>query len=261
MKTGYIFNDIKFSEKTEHSLREIGLSSFPQFMFVELHDPNGIILVLEVHPGTVLIEVKTIVDEQLGVEPRYQTLIHHGQVLKDYCTISGAGVKDGDILTLILGKGLSAEKMTELRSQFESDLRERLINSAEFNEVQGTVPHLLAEYEIDDLVEMNMTFIASPEAQTEVHRLTDLAMDNIERNPRAYRDITAGFLEVEAADVDSMFEDECETDVTVIPEKAAGPSCEPLPMMFFPDDEEVCYSAQPSTWGVCAPGSGESLAW
>ena len=229
-------------------------------MRIEVQDYSGISLLLEVPPGTVLLEIKLIVLEQLGVAPIHQCLIYKGSILEDDSTVEEVGFTDGDIVTLVLSKSVAPDKLEALQAELETELKEKLSKSNEFSEAKGKNPHLLTDFEIDEIVAMNLAMLASPDAQAQVHRLTDLALNNVERNPAAYKELIQGFKEVDDVDVDAFLGGEEAKEETVIPEKPTEPSCAPLPAMFFEDDEEVTYSSARSSWGFDRRGS-EQLVW
>ena len=227
-------------------------------MYIEVRECSGISIFMEVPREASMIEIKQAIREQLDVEPGFQSLLYHGSLLDDQCTVGELDLTEGSVVTLVLGKQIPDAKLAPLVT---ADAHRQFMEFAESQNLTEACSRICKEYELDDLLEMNSELQASPEALLQVHRLTDLALTNIEGIPGAYRELLASYEEIDEVEQTIFAANEGKSNMkTVIPEKLDAPSCEPLPMMFF-DEEDVCVGAvQPALPMRSDPGRLE-MTW
>lgn len=221
-------------------------------MEIDIRESRGISLLLQVPAGTLVADIKDVISEQLHVDQTAQNLVYHGLLLKDSSSLEEIGVENGEIMTLVVEGEVASATLDRICHEAAA---------ADSGPDSDEALSMLKEYEIDDLMDLSMELQASQEAIGEVHRLTDLAMTAIEGNPSVYRDLIASVKEMDEREAAIYAANDQKTPVeTVIPGPASGPSCAPLPMMFFNEDDVV---TQPSSspLPVCGARGRIEMPW
>lgn len=209
-------------------------------------------MLLQVPAGTLVSDIKDVISQELHVDRTAQSLVYHGLLLKDSSSLEEIGVESGEIMTLVVEGDVASATLD--RICHDAAVADSALGSDE-------ILSMLKEYEVDDLLDLSMELQASPEAIGEIHRLTDLAMTAIEGNPPVYRDLIASVKEMDEREAAIYAATDQKARVeTVIPGPASGPSCAPLPMLFFNEDDVV---TQPSSspLPVCRARGKIGMPW
>lgn len=209
-------------------------------MHLKVKDVSGLSILVDVPHGTQAMGLKRIIYDHLGVAPIYQNLVFRGKVMKDEDVIDLYGVRNNSIIFLAIKKRISDKKIEEIHRKLEVEYTEQLYNNPEVKNLVNSKPHLFNEYEIDDYVQQNLQMIKNPNCISEINRLNDLAMNNMEAIPGGFNEIAQNFMELEETDFDSIFADyeKPKEFKTILGPKANEPSTEPLPMLVYADNDD-----------------------
>jgi len=192
----------------------------------------GLSFVLHSDDDAYVLELKSTIYENTGIEPIFMELVFKGDVLKDNNMISQYALKDGSTMYLALSIKLSEEKLQNIIQRIDVAATEQYLECDEVQNLIKNRPNMLSQNDIEEFLDENLEMLMNPEAIPEMSRLNDLALNQWEMSPRGFSELVQSFREVEA--VENLFEDLAESGEfpTVIGEKPLNPSNDPLPIIF-----------------------------
>lgn len=190
---------------------------------------------VEVEETANVWELKHVIYREAGLLPTQQNLIFRGVILDGDALLTECGLQnDAHVFMMSINEGESGG-----------------VNDDAYIEVVKATP------EIQDLLKRHPTFISEPEiadylregcemrrsasAMSEMGRLVDLAMTKMEREPSHLSEYIRNSEDVAENDVEDILAGRVnlsvEEEETIITSKSKGPSCDPLPMADWLEEE------------------------
>ena len=159
-----------------------------------------------------VLEVHYVLERHLGILSEEQYLVYKGKVLDRDATLIDCEVQDDAMLFLV--------------SKSELDSLDQFI------EQEAMIEQVFEEF--TEAYDLPLDIVDDNRVSEEMDRLVDLSLMHCEMSRKGMIEMTSIYREIE-----SQCEN-CDTvELSVIPEQCDGPSVDPLPMLFFNDEDNI----------------------
>jgi hypothetical protein len=193
-------------------------------MRLNIIDPQGEVICLDVSPQTTISSVKLILSCRVGVDPGRQTLHFRGSILSDSMSLLDCHIQSGTTIYLTVV------------SPADDSLIEEMIQAPAVQSLLRRSTCFFTEMELSEFLHDYFELFDSPHLLAESGKLADQCLTHLEASPAGLREISQTCQDFEDSGMEAALfgRPESEPMATVIGDDPDEPSCEPLPCLFQP---------------------------